>query len=162
MELFDLYDIKGHKTGKTIQRGKPIPNDLYHLVVHVIIKNSKGELLVQKRSLLKETHPGLWAFTAGSATTGETSIEAAQRELGEEIGLHLEKEQFLFHKRVIKDCFFDDIWFVYSEVDINQLEYQVEEVSEAAFMTIDGIKDMVSKGTFYNYEDDYFMEVFKI
>lgn len=162
MEVFDLYNREGNKTGLTIERGKPIPDEYYHLVVHIIIKNSSGEYLIQKRSELKENHPGLWAFTAGSATVGETSLDAARRELEEEIGLSLHNDQFIFHKRLIKDHFFDDIWFAYEDVDINLLEYQVEEVSETTFKTEEEIEKMIAEGVFYNYEEDYFVEVFKI
>lgn len=32
MELFDLYDDERNFTGETIERGKPLPENRYHLV----------------------------------------------------------------------------------------------------------------------------------
>lgn len=35
MELLDILDGNGHKTGKTVERGKTMGQDQYHLVVNV-------------------------------------------------------------------------------------------------------------------------------
>ena len=35
MELFDLYDDERNFTGETIERGKPLPENRYHLVIHI-------------------------------------------------------------------------------------------------------------------------------
>lgn len=37
MELFDLYDDERNFTGETIERGKPLPENRYHLVIHICI-----------------------------------------------------------------------------------------------------------------------------
>lgn len=47
-ELRDLYDINSVKTGKTYRKGEQIPNGYYPMVVMVVIRNSKGEFLMQK------------------------------------------------------------------------------------------------------------------
>lgn len=49
MELWDLYDGCFKKTGRTHERGKPLPEGQYHLVVHIYPINRKGEILIQKR-----------------------------------------------------------------------------------------------------------------
>ena len=43
-EVWDIYDENRIKTGRTMIRGNEIKNGDYHLVVHVCIFNSKGEL----------------------------------------------------------------------------------------------------------------------
>jgi predicted N-acetyltransferase YhbS len=40
-ELWDVYDKNRNKTGKIVERGKPMSQDEYHLVVEIWIKNSK-------------------------------------------------------------------------------------------------------------------------
>ena len=57
MELWDLYDRDRHPTGEVLERGKPVPPGRYHLVVHVVIFNSKGEMLIQQRQPFKEGWP---------------------------------------------------------------------------------------------------------
>lgn len=47
MELWDLYDIDRRKTGETHVRGVDVPEGRYHMVVHVVIFNSRGEMLIQ-------------------------------------------------------------------------------------------------------------------
>ena len=160
MELWDLYNIDGEKTGQTHIRGEEVPKDSYHLVVHIVIKNSDGDLLIQKRSDNKESSPGEWAFTGGSATTGETSLDAALRELEEETGIQL--DSLKFHKRLLHHTCFADIWFGYYDVDVETLEFQEEEVSALDFQSIENIKKMINDGTFHRYEDEYLNEVFKI
>lgn len=42
-EIWDLYDENRELLGKDHVRGEQLPIDGYHLVVHVWIRNSKGE-----------------------------------------------------------------------------------------------------------------------
>ena len=49
-EIWDLYDSRGEKTGKTMTRGENIPSGLYHIGVHIWPINDKGEFLIQRRS----------------------------------------------------------------------------------------------------------------
>lgn len=53
VEIWDLYDAQGEKTGKTMIRGEAIPVGFYHIGVHIWPMNDKGELLIQRRP---------WAF----------------------------------------------------------------------------------------------------
>ena len=88
MELWDLYDRDLRPTGETHERGKPLPEDRYHMVVHVIIFSTDGRMLIQQRQPFKEGWPNLWDVTVGgSAIAGDTSCTAATRELQEELGL---------------------------------------------------------------------------
>ena len=67
MELWNLYDRDRHPTGEILERGKPVPPGRYHLVVHVVIFNSKGEMLIQQRQPFKEGWPNLWDITVGGS-----------------------------------------------------------------------------------------------
>ena len=49
MELWDLYDCNMNPTGETTVRGSKIPYGRYHLVAHVCIFNSEGQMLIQHR-----------------------------------------------------------------------------------------------------------------
>lgn len=54
MELFDLYDDERNFTGETIERGKPLPENRYHLVIHICIFGSDGKMLIQQRQPFKK------------------------------------------------------------------------------------------------------------
>lgn len=59
MELFDLYDDERRLTGETIERGDPLPESRYHLVIHICIFNSEGKMLIQQRQPFKKSFPGI-------------------------------------------------------------------------------------------------------
>ncbi len=162
MEVWDLYDIEGHKLNKTLNRGDEIPSGCYHLVVHIIIKNSKGDYLIQKRSDNKDTMPGIWAFTGGSALSGESSEEAACRELSEETGIQMNINELNYHKRILRGNHLSDLWFGLYDVDVKTLKFQEAEVSALDFKSKNEIKKMIDSGEFHAYEDEYLKEVFKI
>lgn len=89
MELWDLYDENRVPTGKTHIRGQELPAGFYHLVVHVWLRNSRGEYLISQRSASRPVFPLLWECVGGSALKGEDSLTAALRETKEEIGVTL-------------------------------------------------------------------------
>ena len=91
MEFWDLYDIDRRATGEMHPRGERMPEGRYHLVVHVVIFNTQGEMLILQRQPFKEGWPNMWEVTVGgSAIAGDTSRTAAQREVLEEIGLRID------------------------------------------------------------------------
>lgn len=89
MEIWDLLDGDRRPLGMTHPRGQdyPLPAGAYHLAVTVLTMTPDGRLLLTRRAPTKRLYPGYWELTAGSAVAGETSLEAAARELREETGL---------------------------------------------------------------------------
>ena len=99
VEYFDLYDRFGNKLDKIMERGTTNNEGEYHLVVHMWIKNSKGEFLIQQRNKLDDRVPHQWACTGGAVTTGETTLEGAVRETEEELGVKIDTTKFELLKR---------------------------------------------------------------
>lgn len=61
---------------------------VWHRVAHVWVVNSKNQVLCQQRSLEKELNPGRWeAFFGGHIAPDESYVQAAVRELGEELDI---------------------------------------------------------------------------
>ena len=90
MEIWDLYNEQGRKTGETWERSRAgeIPEGRYHIVCDVLIRHRDGEFLLTRRAPDKEICPGcLEASAGGAALAGETPEEAARREMREETGL---------------------------------------------------------------------------
>ena len=93
MEIWDLYDEQGRKTGETWERGRmrEIPEGRYHLVCDVLIRHRDGTFLLTLRDDRKEAFPGCWEASAGGAAQAdENPEEAARREMREETGLEAE------------------------------------------------------------------------
>ena len=84
-EIFDVVDHHDQVTG-TASRGEVHAKKLLHRAVHVFVFNKRGDLLLQKRSILKDTCPGLWdSSVSGHLDAGEAYPTAALRELHEEM-----------------------------------------------------------------------------
>ena len=89
-EIFDVVDADDQVTG-TATRGEVHAQKLTHRAVHVFVFNKRGDLLLQKRSLLKDMCPGLWdSSVSGHLDSGESYEAAAVRELEEEMGITTE------------------------------------------------------------------------
>ena len=94
-ELWDVYTKERKKTGKNCIRGEQgnLLEDEFHLWIMVWIKNPKtGKYLVSQRAADKDTDPLKWETVAGHAVSGETSLNAALREVYEEVGITLQPE----------------------------------------------------------------------
>jgi 8-oxo-dGTP diphosphatase len=57
-----------------------------HVAVFVVVRNKNGEILLQQRANTGFLD-GYWDFPSGHLEPGESLIEAARRELHEEVGL---------------------------------------------------------------------------
>lgn len=101
MEVWELLDKEGNKTGETFVRGNTMPEGRYHLGADVWIVNSEGKFLIQKRSPLKKNEPNVWAMTGGSVIAGENSLEAIQREVAEELGFNHKSRKISIDKTIL-------------------------------------------------------------
>ncbi|MCX7710217.1 MAG: NUDIX domain-containing protein [Clostridia bacterium] len=134
MELWDILDAEGNKTGRTIERGQLLKQGEYHLVVHVFILNGKGEFLIQKRSMNKEIWPGLWDITGGAVVSGEDSLTGALREVEEELGITLAPENFSLITRLQRKNRFADLWAAYADIAIEDVIMQAGEVDDVKYV----------------------------
>lgn len=86
-ERFDVVDENDVVVG-TASRAEVHAKGMLHRAIHVFAINRRGELLLQKRSRLKDAHPGVWdSSVAGHLDAGEEYEAAAVREMEEEMGI---------------------------------------------------------------------------
>jgi len=84
MEILDVVD-ENDEVIDTISREDLIGRDVIHRAVAVLIVNSDGKVLIQKRSQGKTLNPGIWSQLAGHVISEETYDLAAKRETAEEL-----------------------------------------------------------------------------
>ncbi len=72
MEYWDLYDRDRNLLPGTMLRGEPQPAGTYHLVVHLCIFNSDGEMLIQHRQKHKRGWPDRWDFSPAAVPSKGT------------------------------------------------------------------------------------------
>lgn len=142
-ELWDLYNEKGECTGITHERGHPIPQGMYHLVVSAWITNNKGQFLLSQRHPDKP-YPLYWECTGGSVLAGESSLDGAIREVKEELGIELDRStaHLLFRTRRDSTQDFYDVWLFQADVPIQDLNLQSTEVVNARWVDKDELLDM--------------------
>ncbi len=155
VELWDILDEDGRLTGRTIERGKPLKKGEYHLIVHIWIRNSKGEYLIQKRSSQAGAWPGVWGVAGGSAISGESSLDAALREVKEELGLSFEPGALKRLYRVRYKSVFSDLWIACRDINPEDVRIQKEEVSEVKYACMDEILSMMGGNEFINFGEAY-------
>jgi len=156
-ELWNIYDKDRNLTEKIHRRGDPLADDEFHLVVHVCIFNSKGELLIQKRQPWKKGWPNMWDLSVGgSAVVGDDSRKAAEREVKEELGIELDLKEERVRFTINFRNGFDDYWMIERDIEIKDLNLQPEEVADAKWVNKEQLKEMVKKGEFVPY---YFIDL---
>ncbi len=158
----DVLDNNGNLTGIVKEKQEAKKNKDYTLGVHVWIRNSKNEILLQKRSIKKHSFPGMWDMTGGRVRAGESSITAIQREVSEELGIHLlEHEfQFLFRFPAQKNTkpMFLDTYLLTKDLDISELTLQKEEVEEVCYVSLSLVKNWYQENEQF-VKQPYFLQL---
>lgn len=132
----------------TIERGRPIPNGLNKLSVHVWIVNDNGEYLLQQRVNTAKKFPNMWGQTGGGAIAGESSWDACVRETVEELGLTPDPEKSVLVGTIKRPMDFVDIWLVHSNANISEIKPQASEVQSVKWATLADIQHMQNDNEF--------------
>ncbi len=176
MEYLEVFDRYGKTTGRLVDRRTVHERGLWHRVVHIWVYNSGGEVLIQKRSSNKDSHPNLWDVSAaGHIDPGELPVESAIRELKEELGIDADanKLKFIGTLNILlkdqvtntKDNEITYIYLYFWDDKIESLEIDKNEVSEVKLVNFQELKKLLlkseSKKDFVFFGNEYFNLVFK-
>ena len=156
MELVDLYDENRIPLGRTAERHAPKEPGEYRLVVHVCAFDSRGRLLIQRRTEEKRVWPGRWDVSVGGGVdAGETSRQAAEREFHEELGIPLDLTGRRPSLTVNFDAGFDDYYILCQDLDLSQLVLQPAEVRAVRWASLEELEEMVEDGRFIPYPKSF-------
>ena len=162
MELVDIVNENNELTGEVEERWKAIEKGLWRRTVSCWIMNEKGEILLQKRTPSKRRNPNKWAKTGGQVDSKETPEEAIFREVKEELGIEIPKEQIKvvnIRKSEKGKRFAYNFLFVVN-YKLEDYTLQKEEVSEVRYYTIEELevakKVNDSNYTFCNWDNEDF------
>lgn len=148
-EMLDVCGENGMPAGKVISREQAHKEGICHRTAHVWIvrkKEGKWQILLQKRSMQKDSFPGcLDTSSAGHIPAGQEPLESALRELQEELGIAAKPGQLhfagqfrikfekYFHGKLFRDNEVANV-FVYREpVKIETLSIQKEELESVVW-----------------------------
>ena len=160
-ELIDVLTPEGDPTGVRKSKSEIHLRGHWHRAAHVWIVSTDGRILLQRRSPRKENNPALWDVSAaGHLSAGETSIDAAIREVHEELGLRLRADELRFMTTLRESCVlnrgtyidneFHDIFVVRRDVDLASLTLDPEEVAEVKW-----VRELRPDGTFVPHAEEY-------
>lgn len=155
MELFDVCNELGEPTGEIVSREEAHRDGILHRTSHVWIlreKDGRKQVLLQKRSMQKDSYPGLYdTSSAGHIPAGEEPLLSALRELEEELGIRATADQLTyagnfrieyeetFHDRIFHDNEFTHVYVYQEVVDIQDLSFQETEVEDAAWFNLEEV-----------------------
>ena len=155
-EQVEIVNEKGEVIGLAPRAEVHSNPSLMHRVVHVLVFDPGGKLLLQRRSLTKDVAPGKWDTSVGGHVgIGEELSLAAAREMQEELG--------------ISDC---DMEYLYSYVHWGRNETELvstyrciyngdipfnkNEIDEVRFWSLEEIKSAMGKEILSAHFEDEF------
>ena len=149
----DLYDANSNVTGLTYYKGDKVPEGYYPMVVMIAIQNSEGKFLMQKRV---EEKGGDYGVTGGHPKSGETPYEGIISEVQEELGLDISNEEIIEFESGCDgvDCF--KMYYVNTDIDLDKLTLQEEELTEVKWFSIEELKQMVEENILNENQIDFF------
>ncbi len=125
-EIIDLYTVDRELTGKTARRDEPLDPGTYRMVIHVCIFNRKGEMLIQKRADDIVRWPSYWDISIGSDRRPALTVNFNDG--------------------------FDDFYTVETDLSLDDLHLQAEEVVDARWASREDIEAMIDDGSFIPYQ----------
>jgi len=155
MEHVILVDENDRETG-TIEKMEAHRQGLLHRAFSVLLFNSNGEVLLQKRSSRKYHSAGLWTNTCCShPRPGESIADAARRRLQEEMGIDASPEfaySFIYKTELENGLIEHELDHVYIGSYEGKPHVNNQEVEDWKYESIDWLKkDIVSNPDHYTF-----------
>jgi isopentenyldiphosphate isomerase len=147
VEPVDVVDLDD-RVVTTVDRPRVRAENLRHRAVFVLVRSTRGEVLVHRRSHTKDLWPGRWDLAVGGVVVaGETYDAAAVRELAEEVGVAGVVPQRLGAGR-FEDADVRLLAVVYELVHDGPFTFVDAEVVEALFVGLADLEERLRRDAF--------------
>lgn len=149
MEYIDIFDENNNPIGEVKEKTQAHEEGNFHRTAHIWIMNDKKELLLQKRSATKKSHPNCWDISgAGHIRAGESVIEGAIRELKEELGVEATEKDLKYIATIKstknpKNMEFGYVYLLRCNKKIEDYIFEDKEVSEVKYVYYEELEKMV-------------------
>lgn len=134
-EIVEVYDANGLKKGYSKPRALLSDNE-YILSVHIYIYNDDHDFIIQKRALNKKELPGVWCMTGGAVDVNEESINAAIREVDEELSIKLDPNNIRFLGRCLNNNYIVDLFSAKTDYTIKDIILKEDEVIDVKLLNL--------------------------
>lgn len=151
MEYIDIFDENNNPIGEIKEKQQAHEDGNFHRTAHVWIINDKNELLLQKRSASKKSHPNCWDISgAGHIRAGESVTEGAIRELKEELGVEATEKELNYIATIKstknpKNMEFGYVYLLRCNKKIEEYVFEDDEVSEVKYVYFEDLEKMVEE-----------------
>ncbi len=138
-EQVAIVDATGRVVGSA-PRSMMRRQNLWHVVVAVLVRDRAGRVYVHRRTDTKDVFPGMHdAFAAGCMRYGEEPAAAAAREAAEELGVTGVALTPLFSLRY-DDASTRHVCHAFETIWDGPVVHQAEEVAWGGWMTLDDLR----------------------
>lgn len=147
-EMLEVVDHDGNVL--RLARRSEIHSDpsLIHKVVHVLVFDEDGRLLLQKRSRTKDVAPGKWDTSVGGhVSPGENIEDAARREMQEELGTSECPLNFLY-RYLFSGTRETELVHTFSCILTGPFHYNIAEIEAVEFRELSDICNSLGAGLF--------------
>ncbi|MEM2983882.1 MAG: NUDIX domain-containing protein [Candidatus Jordarchaeaceae archaeon] len=138
-----------------MEREEAHRKNIKHLVIRILGFNREGMLLVQKRSLTKKSHPGMYTDSASGHVlyeenfSFETILKSAERELWEEMGVKGILKPYLEQKFDHEDL---ELNYVFLALIEGEPRFNEEvEGENSGFKTVEQLRQMLKNEKFVSF-----------
>lgn len=161
-EILEVVNEQGEVVGlvpRSAIHGDP---SLMHRVVHVLVFNKKGEILLQKRSMSKDVAPGRWDTSVGGHVgPAEGLLDAAMREMLEELGIEAAPRPL--YSYVHSNTYETELVHTFRADHEGGFSHNAHEIDEVRFWPLEEIKKHMGRQVFsdnFEHEINLYMGMF--
>ncbi|HMA94144.1 MAG TPA: NUDIX domain-containing protein [Polyangiaceae bacterium] len=157
-EILPIVNETGVTTGaapRSVLHSNP---SLLHPVVHCLVTNRSGALLMQLRGRNKDVQPGRWDTSVGGHVCFGELVEAAVvREIGEELGIAVQSGQLEYlYRYVMRSAIESELVYTYRMVHEGPFRREPLEIDDLRFWSRQEIRDVLGAGVLTpNFEDEF-------
>jgi len=147
-EMLEVVDRDGNVIGLASRSEVHGDPSRIHRVVHVLVFDRKGRLLLQKRSQNKDIAPGKWDTSVGGhVSPGEDIKDAARREMEEELGISDCGLTFLY-SYLFPGVAETELVHTFSCLHSGPFQYNRDEIDTVEFRDLNEIRSTLGSGLF--------------
>ncbi len=163
MEYLDIVDERGEPTGAVVARETAHRTGARHRTSHVWLarrRSAEPELLLQKRSADKDSHPGCYDISsAGHIPAGSDFLTSALRELREELGETARPDELIdcglrrfsfqakFHNAPFYDNQVSRVYLLWRDKPETAFSLQASEIESVRWTPLSACYDMARTGS---------------
>lgn len=127
-----------------LPRAEVHKKNLLHRTISVVVFTGDGKLVIQRRSLSKDTYPGMLSNAAGGhVIKGQDYKQAAEQEAFEEIGL--KGTLTLVRRKILEDPIHRTMTSIFKTLSDGPFKRNIEEVDEILQIPVSEVKNFINQ-----------------